>query len=276
MTLRCELSAILPLLFCLVASSAEPQRINADAELAAAKAAREKGNSDEAFYHVDRALAVDPNLIEAHFVLAATADDGCHPNAQPGPDVRLCELAFREYAKVLELDQNHQNALISLADLSYEFDRLDDAESNYRKALIVNPNDPEALCGVAAMDLRRSWPDLASITNGEINQQRRARFINLPKCIDARRRNQARIDEGIELITGALHVRNNDINLLGYLAAFYWLRGEIQCGNQRANSADRTTAKRLDRMRYERWKQRAQSDWLQKCPPAPNPLTRWK
>ena len=278
MMLRCELSVMLRvlLLLCLVASSAEPQRTTADAELAAAKAARKKGNSDEAFYHVQQALAVNPDLTEAHFVLASIADDGCHPSAEPGPDEHLCELAFREYLKVLELNQNHQDALTSLAYLSYQFDRVDDAESNYRRALIVNPNAPEALCGVAAIDLRRSWADLEKATNGEVNQPRRERYIKSPSCAEVARKDRDRINEGIVLITRGLDIRNGDMDLMGYLATLYWLRAVVQCGDERAFNEDTSNAKRLDRARQEQWRSRKQSDYLQKCPSAPNPLTLWK
>jgi tetratricopeptide (TPR) repeat protein len=272
---RCGILVLLDvsLLFCQIASAPEPQVIDAVAELAVAKAAREKGNSEDALYHVQRALFVNPELIEAHFVLGSIADDMCHPNAQPGPDERLCALAFQEYAKVLKLDGTHQGALTNLAYLSYQFNRLDEAESNYRKDLMLNAEDPEALCGVVAVDLRRSWSDLATTTNGDVNQPRRGRFINSPRCGDARSRNQARVDEGIALITRALHVRNDDIELMGYLAVLYWLRAEIQCGNQQAYNADTSTARRLDRTRQERWRSGRQSDFLQKCPSAPNFLT---
>ena len=260
----------------LVATSAEAQRIGADAELAQAKAAREKGNSDEAFYHVERALAINPNLIEAHFVLASTANDLCTPSAEPGPDMRRCGLAFQEYLRVLDLDPNHQLALTSLAYLSYQFDRLDDAESNYRRALIVNPRDPEALCGVAAMDLRRSWADLAKATNGEINQPQRGRYIKSASCAEVGNRNRNRIDEGIMLITRAMDTRNGDVDLMGYLATLYWLRAEIRCGDERAFKQDTSTAYNVDRARNKRWRSRRQVDYLQKCPSAPNPLKYWK
>jgi hypothetical protein len=51
--------------------------------------AREKGNGDEAFYHVERALAVNPNLIEAHFVLASAANDRCLLRGNPGVQLIL-------------------------------------------------------------------------------------------------------------------------------------------------------------------------------------------
>jgi len=39
----------------------------------------------------------------------------CMPNAEPGPDVRICGLVIPEYKKTLELDPSHQEALKGLA-----------------------------------------------------------------------------------------------------------------------------------------------------------------
>lgn len=262
--------------FCLFQIASSFQIGETAAELAEAKAARERGNSEEALHLVQKILLVNPELIEAHFLLASVADDMCHPNAEPGPDEQLCGLAFQEYAHVVKMDGRYPGALTSLAYLSYQFNKLDEAEENYRAALKVNDEDPEALCGVAGIRLRRVMADLAVATDGGVNQPQRRRFISSHGCIDARSRNYAGIEEGIALVTRDLQIRPGDVDLMSYLAGLHWLRAEIECADQRAYDADMRIATDWDRAGYRSWRAREQKDFLQKCPTAPNPLTFWK
>ncbi len=269
--MRKRLGSKLALTLSLISPAANPQVLTADAELAVSRAAREKGDYNAALLHAQMAVSLSPQMTEAHFTLGSIADDMCIPNAQPGPDERLCGLAIQEYKKVLELDASHADALKNLAYLLYQFYRLEESENYYRQGLALYPDDPEDLCGVAVFDYYHSASDVSK-TKAELNLSLKTPLIGSPLCSEVRQSNQARVGEGIALLSRALQFRSDDLDLMGHLSALYYVRAEIQYGNREAYKTDLNAARKLNRMLLNRTrKRRFPLRVLQKCPSAPPP-----
>ena len=89
-------------------SAKDLQISEAAKELALSSAARENGDYPIALKYAQKAVASNPGLAGAHFAVARIADDMCYPSANPGPDMRLCNLAMEEYRRVLQIDGSHQ------------------------------------------------------------------------------------------------------------------------------------------------------------------------
>jgi tetratricopeptide (TPR) repeat protein len=244
----------------------------ADAELAAGMAAQEKGDHPAALRHAQKAVALAPKMTKAHFALGKIADGMCIPNAQPGPDERLCGLAIHEYKSVLEVDPSYAEASTNLAYLSYSFGKRDEAERYYRKSLALRPDDPEAACGVAALGVQRAWTDVTHERN-KLSLPLKKPLIDSPSCREVRERNLTGFEESLALLTRALEVRPENMALMGFLSFLYSGRAEIQCGNRRAYEADKAAAKKWDRMEKEQLKKAQTGHVLSKCPPAPPPMS---
>src|SRR5579872_476805 len=210
---------------------------NAEAEIAIAEAAHEKCDFRDALVHAQNAVALAPKMTKAHLAVATFADDLCLPNAQPGPDDRICGLAVDEYRHTLELDPSYGEALRNLAYLLYQFNRLDESESYYRKALALHPDDPELMGGVAALDYVRIAPDVIG-TKARLGLGRKKTLIQSAACAEVRDRNRARFDEAMALLTRAEQIRSNNSELKAYLGALYRVRAEIQCGDTANYQAD--------------------------------------
>jgi Flp pilus assembly protein TadD len=257
--------SIFVLILGLTTVAARSQGPTSDNEFEAGMSANERGDIGAALQHLQRAIALDPKLTKAHFAIGTIADLMCDISAE------RCELAIEEYKKVLELDASREDALRNLAYASYLVERVDEAESYYRKALALDPKDPEALGGLAAIDARRSYRDevVAKVEHG-IPPGRP--LIHSPSCPELRQRNLARIEEGIALLTRALEIRKNSSDLMGFLSSLYVNRAEIQCGDSPGYKADRTAAKRWERVRKEIWKRKGDDHSLRRLPPGPPPL----
>ena len=258
----------LALLSCRSTPEAGPPEAAAK-ELAAGVAAHEKGNLNAALSHAQRAVVLGPKTIEAHLLLARIADDMCVPNAQPGPNMPRCRLAEQEYKRVLDLDASHLDALRNLAYLAYQFAREDESERYYRRSLAARADDPDAVCGLAAITFHRVFPDVMK-TKIRLGVQPDAPIIQLPSCITLQTKHQARLDEGIALLMRALS-RSNDPNLIGHLSVLYQIRADIQCGNKRAYQMDKAAARMWNLSRGQARDQDGPIDFLQKCPAAPPP-----
>jgi tetratricopeptide (TPR) repeat protein len=243
----------------------------AESEFAAGISEREKGKYPAALEHLQRAVALDQHMVKAHFVLATTADEMCLPNAQPCPDMHKCGLAIQEYNRVIELDASNADASKNLAYLIYQFNRLDESESLYRRALALHADDPELLCAVAATTIHRVWPDLAAARAG-MNLPAERPLIDSPLCKELRNRNEARIEEGLTLLMRALPIRKNNLDVMAYLSAIHMERAEIQCGNRQAYEAEMNAAIEWDRMGKKAFRKKGWHDTFQKCPPPFPPM----
>jgi tetratricopeptide (TPR) repeat protein len=252
------------LLFHLMTSAASPQVLTANAELAMGMSAEKNGDYGAALDHLQRAVALDPRMINAHFALGTVADSSCAISEE------RCQLALEEYKKVLELDPSREDAMKNLAFVLYQVNRIDEAESYYRTALALNANDPDVLCGVAALNNRASYrlEVLARLENKLTTDEP---LINWPFCREVRDGNLARVEVGIALLTRARVAQNQSTELMIYLAVLYRARAEIQCNNPKAYKADMNTSAKWYRMRTETLKRKADDFSLRECPAAPPP-----
>jgi len=131
-------------------------------------------------------------------------------------------LVIPEYKKTLELDPSHQEALKGLAYFLYQGYRHLEAETYYRRALALHPDDPEALGALAAIDYGLSASDLVQ-TRIRLNISPKAPLFQLPSCPDVRDRIQTRVQEGLAFATRAQLLVNNNSDLIGFLSILIFL-----------------------------------------------------
>jgi arylsulfatase A-like enzyme/Tfp pilus assembly protein PilF len=97
-----------------------------------------KGHLDAAAEKVQRALAADPGIVEAHVMLGNLhVKSGRHSDAVE---------AFR---RALAIDDEHLGATVSLAMTYKALDRLRDAEAGFERALALDARDGKALFHLA-------------------------------------------------------------------------------------------------------------------------------
>lgn len=261
--------SVLPLLCCAIAPSLRSQIPTAETEYENGMVARQKIDLDGALSHLQRAVDLDPSMIRAHFALGLTAQDLSGPQSSPRRDMGA--IAIREYKKVLELNASHAEAAMNLAYLLYSFGDLAESERYYRKALDFRQDDAEAACGVAALDAKRGWSDVAE-TRNNLKLSSEKLLIDSPSCRNVRDRNLMRFEEGIALLTRAREAAPDNVELVGFLNMLYRGRAQIQCGNRSVYEADEDIARKWDRMEKEMLKKREPGHAFPRCPPAPPPM----
>lgn len=227
---QCQSVLVLALAAC-APQTKKHKTSEATAELALSSAARQKGDQAAALKHAQRAIALNPEMVNAHFAAAEIASDMCVPNALPRPNVRECNLALEEYTRVVQLDPSHEEALKHLAYLLWQLGR-DGSEAYYRKALSLNANDPEVLAGIAAIDWRQSRDEVRQ-PGAEAGIPAGRPSIGSPWCAELRRNHIDRVNEGISLLTKALQVQGGNAGLMAWLSQFYDTRAEMHAPTPR-------------------------------------------
>ena len=261
---------ILPILALAACTSSTKQRQISEvtAELALSSAARQKGDYVAALRYAQKAIASNPETSSAHFATAKIADDMCIPNAQPGPRMRECNLAIDEYKRVLQIDGSHQEASKNLAFLLWQFGR-EEAEDYYRKALALNPNDPEALAAVGATNASRSWRHVA-LRKADAGIPAERPLISFAGCFEIRQNELARVNEGISVLRKALQIESDNVEFMVWLSELYKTRAETQCGDPKAYRSDISDARKWNRVGNA--SRRISGDnSLRRYPPAPPP-----
>ncbi|MDP1733994.1 MAG: tetratricopeptide repeat protein [Sulfuritalea sp.] len=94
---------------------------------------QELGRRGEAETSYRRALEINPDYVDAHGNLGVILQDQCRLNE--------AETSFR---RALEIKPDNPRTLSNLGVVLQGLGRLDEAETNFRRALQINPDNPEA------------------------------------------------------------------------------------------------------------------------------------
>jgi tetratricopeptide (TPR) repeat protein len=244
-----------------------------EAEFKAGIEAKAQGNYTLAIDHFKRAAALDPAMIAVHLELADTADAWCGAEYLTSSEVTpdFCDLAAKEYRKILSVDASNARASKGIAYALYSQYRLDEAEALYRVALSSTADDTEVLCGLTKIDSEKAWQAeaLAKVNAGLSIKES---LIGSPACADAGAQNLSRIDEGISFATTLTRRYPADANLAGFLGVLYRERADIQCGDKHAFSVDKKTSAewyRTGTRTVRRTANRLHDVPSLRCPPAP-------
>jgi len=223
---------------CLIAVPIFSQSLDAQSELRLGIAAYQKYAYKQAATHFERAIAIDPNLVEAHFYLGLSCDAMYRPaeDSDGEENGNWAKCALREYNKVLALNPSHEDALKNQAFLLFNLARWDDSERSYRAAAALDPNDPEPLYMLSVLDLQRSFC-LRAEKRDALHLSPTQSLIDRSECNQLRTENLPRVEEGIALLEKVLKLVD-DPDAADYMAFLYAERAEIQCGNRAAYLAD--------------------------------------
>jgi tetratricopeptide (TPR) repeat protein len=227
---------ILTLITCAFVPSVHCQTLEAPSQLRSGIVAYEKGAIKEAIADLEQVVSLDPQSTVGHFYLASAYEMMCLGSEC---DSHWSELAVQQYARVLELDPSHKEAMKRMASVIYRqqrIERIDEAEGLYRRAAKLDANDAEALYAIAVFDwirvYRALWEERLQFRRGQ-----KQALIGLPTCSVVRTKTMPDIDEGIALLTRALQFVSYAEPQL-YMAWFFMERAEIQCGDRYAYKRD--------------------------------------
>ena len=99
--------------------------------------------SEDAKQHFALAVAHDPANVKAHMYLATAYAQEYIPGADSPENNVLGQRAIEQYKIVLELDAANTSAAKGIAYLFTQMKKFDEAVEYYRKAIEINPKDPE-------------------------------------------------------------------------------------------------------------------------------------
>jgi len=196
---------------------------------------------EQAVEHFKNANQLDPNLTVAKLYLATACVAQYVPGGDSPNNLQLANCAIDEYKVVLDADKGNKNtqllSLKGLASLYFNMKKFDEAKEYDKKAIEVDPNDPENYYSVAVVDWTQSYvPRMES--RQKLGLKLDEPIKDKKVCEEIKEKNQDKVKEGIEMLEKAISLRKDYDDAMAYLNLMYRERADIQCGDPEARAAD--------------------------------------
>ena len=98
---------------------------------------------EEAIDHFQKAVSLDPTLLNARLYLATAFAQQYIPGADIPDNNKMAQQAIDQYTEVLKRAPRNINSVKGIAYLYLQMKKFDKAKEFYRKATELDPNDPE-------------------------------------------------------------------------------------------------------------------------------------
>lgn len=192
---------------------------------------------EQAIEHFKDAVALDPSLQNAKLYLAAAYVAQYIPGVDSPENLQNANGAIEQYKSVLEQDPKNVNSMKGIAGLSLQMKKFDDAKAYYRKAIDLDPNDPEAYYSIGVIDWTMAF---------QPRMEERAKLGLRPDeplkdkkvCAKLREKDGPTIQDGIDNLSKALSLRQDYDDAMAYMNLMYREKADRECDQPDQRASD--------------------------------------
>lgn len=220
------------------------QTVTANAEFDLGVSAYKQAKYEEAVQHFRQAVLLDPTFAPAHLHLASAYAQQYIPGVDSPENNQIGQQAVGQYSQVLALNptlDQQVSALKGIAYLYLNMKQFERAKEYDGKILEIDPDDPQTYYAIGVIDWTQSY-QLRMEQRAKLNLKPDEPLIGTAECWKVRAENEERVEDGIEMLTKAISIRQTYDDAMAYMNLMYRERADIQCGNTRAYRSDLRTA----------------------------------
>lgn len=199
---------------------------------------------EQATEHFKNAVTLDPGLINAKLYLAAAYFAQYIPGVDSPENLQNAKLAIDQYNAVLEKDQNNINSIKGIAILDLNMKKFDEAKKFYRRAIEVDPNDPEAYYSIGVIDWTEAFQPRTEARN-KLGLRPEEPLKDKKLCAKLRDDSAQVIQEGMDSLNKAIQLRPDYDDAMVYLNLLYREKADRECDMPEQAAADTKTANDL-------------------------------
>jgi tetratricopeptide (TPR) repeat protein len=204
---------------------------------------------EQAIDHFQKAVELDPKLINARMYLATAFVSQYVPGIDSPDNLRTAQQAIDEYTKVIDANPSRDqkvNAAKGIAYLYLNEKKWDDAKKYYRMASDADPNDPEPYYSVGVIDWTACYqPRMEERAKLGLKPEEHLNPKNKDQkkaCDELKDKNATSIQEGIDSLSKAIQIRPDYDDAMAYMNLMYRERADVECDDLAAREADLKTA----------------------------------
>ena len=203
--------------------------------------AYKNANYEQAIEHFQKAVALDKDLKVAKLYLATAYAQQYVPGVDTPEMIRMAQQAIDEYKGVLQNDPQNVNSLKGIAYLYLQMKKFEDAKDYYRKAIALDPNDPEAYYSVGVIDWTQAYqPRMEERSKLGLRPDEPLKDKKL--CAKLRDQNGNVIQDGLDNLNKAIQLRQDYDDAMAYLNLLYREKADRECDQPEERASDLKTA----------------------------------
>ena len=196
---------------------------------------------EAAIDHFKNAVDLDPRLLNARLYLATAYANQYVPGVDSPDNNRNAELAIEQFQEVLKLQPGNLNSLKGIAALYFQMKKFEQSKEYQRQVIQSDPNDPEAYYSIAVIDWTQTYvPRMEE--RAKLGLRPDEPLKDKKVCAEMRARNEAKVQEGMEMLEKSIQLRPDYEDAMAYLNLMYRERADYECEDEAARAADLKTA----------------------------------
>jgi tetratricopeptide (TPR) repeat protein len=204
-------------------------------------AAYKNAKYEQAINNFKRAVELDDGLQNAKLYLATAYAQQYIPGVDSPENLQNANAAIEQYKAVLEHDPKNVNSIKGIAYLYLQMKKFEDAKTYYRKAIELDPNDPEAYYSVGVIDWTQAYqPRMEERAKVGLRPDEPLKDKKL--CASLRDAQGPVIQDGIDNLNKALSLRQDYDDAMAYMNLLYRERADRECDQPDQRAADQKTA----------------------------------
>jgi tetratricopeptide (TPR) repeat protein len=225
----------------LVLTAAGCDKLRARDQLNKGVAAYKNARYEQAINNFKEAVALDGSLKNAKLYLATAYAQQYIPGVDSPENLQNANSAIEQYKSVLEQDPKNVNSIKGIAYLYLQMKKFEDAKDYYRKAIALDPNDPEAYYSVGVIDWTQAYqPRMEERSKLGLRPDEPLKDKKL--CAKLRNDSESIIQDGLDNLNKALQLRQDYDDAMAYLNLLYREKADRECDMPEQRAADLKTA----------------------------------
>src|SRR5205823_9173118 len=129
------------------------------------------------------------------------------------------------------------NSIKGIAILDLQMKKFDDAKKYYRKAVDLDPNDPEAYYSVGMIDWTQAYQTRTEARN-KLGMRPDEAIKDKKVCVQLREQDGKVIQDGLDNLNKAIQLRPDYDDAMAYLNLVYRERADRECDDLNARQED--------------------------------------